>query len=248
MIRPNTGRIRRHRLSGPAGESMPEDAALVDVRDLHCAFAEGGRTHTVLDALSLTVRRGETVALVGRSGSGKSTALNLIAGLATPDGGVVRVEGVDVHALTERERTLLRRRRIGFVYQFFNLIETLSVRDNVMLPLELDRRASRGDREQADALLAEVGLADRAGSFPDRLSGGEQQRVALVRALVHEPALILADEPTGNLDGETGAGVLDLLERLVQRSGGGMILVTHSAEVAARAQRVLTLRDGRLAA
>lgn len=226
---------------------MPDPAHLVEIDDLHCSFTEGGRVHTVLDGLALTVGRGETVALLGRSGCGKSTLLNLVSGLATPGTGSIRVDGVDVHALGERERTLLRRRRIGFVYQFFNLIATLSVRDNVMLPLELDGRDTTAGHDRADGLLADVGLAGRADSFPDRLSGGEQQRVALVRALIHEPPLLLADEPTGNLDGETGTIVLDLLDSLVRRSGHGMMLVTHSREIAARADRVLTLRDGRLA-
>ena len=223
-------------------------APLVDLHDLHHGFTEGERHHAVLDGITLALQSGETVALLGRSGSGKSTLLNLISGLAAPDAGHIRVEGVDVRALSERDLTLLRRRRIGFVYQFFNLITTLSVLDNVMLPLELDRRTTREDETRARALLAEAGLGGREESFPDRLSGGEQQRVALVRALIHEPALLLADEPTGNLDSETGGVVLDLLDRLVQRAGHGMLLVTHSREIARRADRILTLRDGRLVA
>lgn len=226
---------------------MSGSPPIVDVRDLHCSFVEGGQAHAVLAGLSLTVEHGESVALLGRSGSGKSTLLNLISGLAMADAGTIRVGGVDVRGLGERDRTLLRRRRIGFVYQFFNLIETLSVRDNILLPLELDGRLTATDHGHVDGLLDTIGLAERAQAFPDRLSGGEQQRVALARALVHEPALLLADEPTGNLDGETGARVLALLDGLAHRSAHGMILVTHSREVAARADRVLTLRDGRLA-
>lgn len=221
---------------------------LIEIDNLRHGFTEGERHHAVLDGVTLTLRPGETVALLGRSGSGKSTLLNLVSGLATPRSGRITVSGVDVRALNERDRTLLRRRHIGFIYQFFNLIATLSVLDNVMLPLELERRTTRSDEDHARALLAETGLEDRAHSFPDRLSGGEQQRVALVRALIHEPALVLADEPTGNLDTETGAVVLGLLERLVRRAGHGMLLVTHSRETAERADRILTLRDGRLAA
>ena len=221
---------------------------LVAVRDLQCSFTEGGQRHAVLAGIDLQLAAGETVALVGRSGSGKSTLLNLISGLAVPDSGHIAVAGRDIRRLDEKQRTLLRRRQIGFIYQFFNLIETLSVFDNIMLPLELDGRTGTVEYERARQLLAEVGLEGRRDTFPDRLSGGEQQRVALVRALIHEPPLVLADEPTGNLDEETGRTVLDLLERLVRRSGHGMLLVTHSPEVAARADRILTLRDGRLAA
>lgn len=226
---------------------MPTDpTALVDIHDLRHGFTEGDRHHAVLDGITLALQPGETVALLGRSGSGKSTLLNLIGGLAVPAGGHIRVAGVDIRALGERDLTLLRRRRIGFIYQFFNLIATLSVLDNVLLPVELDGRLTDDDRTRARSLLAEAGLAGREDSYPDRLSGGEQQRVALVRALIHEPALILADEPTGNLDSETGSIVLDLLDRLVQRAGHGMLLVTHSQEVAQRADRILALRDGRL--
>lgn len=219
---------------------------LVAIRDLRTGFREAGRYHIVLDGIDLDIAPGETVALLGRSGSGKSTLLNLVSGLAAPDAGQILLDGLDLRTLGERDRTLLRRRRIGFIYQFFNLIHTLSVIDNVLLPLELDRRTTEADDARAASLLAEVGLGERADSFPDRLSGGEQQRVALVRALIHAPALVLADEPTGNLDAETGTRVLDLLDRLVRQNGHGMMLVTHSREVAARADRVLTLRDGRL--
>lgn len=223
---------------------MPD--ILVEIDALHCAYAEGGTRHDVLRGLSLQLARGEALALTGRSGSGKSTLLNVVSGIARPDSGSVRIDGNDVHALTEQARTLLRRRHVGFVYQFFNLIDTLSVLDNVLLPLELDGRADEVGRARAAALLAEVGLADRAASFPDRLSGGERQRVALVRALVHQPALVLADEPTGNLDDETGRVVMDLIHHLVRRAGHSLILVTHSHEVAAHADRTLTLVDGRL--
>ncbi len=221
---------------------------IVVFEDVHYGYVEAGRRHEVLHGIDGTIGRGETVALLGRSGSGKSSLLNLTAGLAQPGRGRIRVAGEDIAALDETARTRLRRRHIGFVYQFFNLIDTLSVRDNALLPLELDGRVDDTSLERVDSLLAEVGLADRLEARPDALSGGEQQRVALVRALAHSPALVLADEPTGNLDSETGTKVLDLLDRLVRDAGHSLLLVTHSSEVAARADRVLHLVDGRLQA
>jgi putative ABC transport system ATP-binding protein len=185
-------------------------------------------------------------ALVGPSGSGKSTLLNLVAGIDLPDAGEVEVDGVGIHALSERDRTLLRRYRMGFVFQFYNLIPTLTVEENLLLPLELAGRVESVHRARAHALLAQVGLGDRLRSWPDRLSGGEQQRVALARALVHEPALILADEPTGNLDREAGRRVLDLLLRLVRGAGATLLIATHSEAAARRADRVVEIVDGRL--
>jgi putative ABC transport system ATP-binding protein len=219
---------------------------LVEVRGLRRVYREGERRRSVLDGLELRITAGECVALLGRSGSGKSTLLNLISGIDRPDAGVVRVAGHDLTALDERGRTLFRRRHIGFVYQFFNLIPTLTVAENLRLPLELNGLIDDCGERIAHWLEA-VGLADRAASYPDRLSGGEQQRVALARALVHEPALVLADEPTGNLDAETGHQVLDLLGRLVRETGHTLLVVTHAEAVAAAADRVLTLVDGRLA-
>ncbi|MDX1608994.1 MAG: ABC transporter ATP-binding protein [Halofilum sp. (in: g-proteobacteria)] len=227
---------------------MSGDQAALELNDVSYGYLEAGRHHVVLHEVALDVAAGETVAIVGRSGAGKSTLLNLIGGLAPPESGRIRVGGHDLATLGERGRTLLRRRHIGFVYQFFNLIDTLDVEDNVLLPLELDGGADAAGRERARQLLAEVGLADRARARPDRLSGGEQQRVAVVRALAHRPGLVLADEPTGNLDAETGEAVLALLDRLVRRGGHSLVLVTHSDTVAGVADRVLRLADGRLAA
>jgi putative ABC transport system ATP-binding protein len=218
--------------------------ARVEVTAVRKAFAEGGRQREVLAGLSLTVGEGEIVALQGRSGSGKSTLLNVIAGIDRPDQGAVAVDGAVLSALPERERTLFRRRHIGFVFQFFNLLPTLTVAENVRLPLELLGR--REEVAEVERLLAAVGLADRAGAFPDRLSGGEQQRVAVARALAHGPSLVLADEPTGALDAETGRAVLTLLVTLARAAGRTVILATHSAEVARAADRVLTLQSGRL--
>jgi putative ABC transport system ATP-binding protein len=184
--------------------------------------------------------------ILGRSGSGKSTLLNLVAGIEPPSGGRVEVGGVDLGALPERRRTLFRRDRVGFVFQFFNLLPTLTVEENLRLPLELAGRTGPGDQRRAGELLAEVGLAERAGAFPDRLSGGEQQRVAVARALVHDPLLVLADEPTGNLDHDTGLAVLALLDRLTRGAGKTLLMATHSREVAGMADRVLAIEDGRL--
>ena len=215
----------------------------VDIHSVSKAFEEGGRRREVLRDLSLAVSPGEVVALVGRSGSGKSTLLNVIAGIDRPSAGSIAVDGELVSALGERERTLFRRRRLGFVFQAFNLLPTLTVAENVLLPLEL---VGRTDRAQVTRLLAAVGLEDRAGAFPDRLSGGEQQRVAVARALAHDPGLVLADEPTGALDGQTGQTVLELLLGLARDGRRSVILVTHSREVARAADRVLVLESGRL--
>jgi putative ABC transport system ATP-binding protein len=217
---------------------------VVRITDLDKGYSEGGRWHAVLTGLSLEVEAGASVALLGPSGSGKSTLLNMISAMDTPDGGVVEVAGRDLTALNERDRTLFRRTHMGFVFQFFNLIPTLTVEENLLLPLELAGQSKRDLHGRALDLLGSVGLTGREESFPDRLSGGEQQRVAVARALVHRPRLVLADEPTGNLDRETGDRVLDLLESLVRDEGTTLLTVTHSERVARRADRILTLRDG----
>jgi putative ABC transport system ATP-binding protein len=219
---------------------------LLEVEGLTRTYTEGERTRAVLQDIGFVVHRGECVALLGRSGSGKSTLLNLIAGIDRPDAGEVSIAQTRLTRLSERERTLFRRQHIGFVYQSYNLIPTLSVEENLLLPLELNGWAPARARAAAHQLLAEVGLAERAASFPDRLSGGEQQRVAVARALVHEPTLVLADEPTGTLDAETGRQVLELFNRLLRALGKTLVVVTHSREVTRFADRVLTLEDGRL--
>ena len=218
----------------------------VRLRDLSRSFQEGTRRHRVLDAVSTCFHRGESVALRGRSGSGKSTLLNLISGIDRPDSGSVEIDGLDVTTMSERDRTLYRRRHIGFVYQAFNLVPTLSVEDNVRLVLELNDIEHEEASARIATLLEAVGLADRAASHPDVLSGGEQQRVAIARALAHWPSLILADEPTGNLDDVTAGSVLDLLDRLVRQEGGTMLVATHSATVASFCDRTIELHNGRL--
>lgn len=207
------------------------------------SFEEGGRVRPVLNAVDAVIAQGAFVVLLGRSGSGKSTLLNLVAGLDAPDSGHIEVAGVPISELGERERTLFRRTNIGFVYQFFNLISTLDVLENVRLPLELAGATEAVAGRAAMEMLEAVGLADRAGAMPDRLSGGEQQRVAIARALVAQPRLVLADEPTGNLDAETGEVVLELLLRLTRSSGRSLIVATHSRKVASAADIVLRL-DG----
>jgi putative ABC transport system ATP-binding protein len=207
------------------------------------AYDEGGRPHPVLRDVTLALPAGACVAILGRSGSGKSTLLNLIAGLDAPDSGEVRVAGMAITRLSERDRTLFRRHHIGFVYQFFNLIPTLTVIENVRLPLDLVGR--EGDAAAlALGLLEQVGLAERRDSFPDRLSGGEQQRVAIARALAADPPVVLADEPTGNLDAETGERVLALLLALTRDRGRTLVVATHSRTVAAAADRALRIEDG----
>ena len=225
---------------------MSESTLDIELRGLRRRFREGARDHVVLDGVDLAIRRGETVALRGRSGSGKSTLLNLVGGIDAPDAGTVTVAGVELTTLTERERTLFRRANIGFVYQAFNLVPTLNVADNVRLVLELNKVPAADIGARIAELLDAVGLGDRADSYPDVLSGGEQQRVAIARALCHEPAVLLADEPTGNLDDATAEGVLTLLDKLVRDSGHTMLIATHSQHIAARCDRVLELHNGRL--
>ena len=222
--------------------------AFLRFHDLSKSYFEGDVRRVVLQNAHAEFRPGEVTAVLGRSGSGKSTLLNLISGIDAPDSGQVWVDGRDLTALSERERTLFRRARIGFIFQFFNLIPTLTVGENVSLPLELNRVPRPQARHKAQQLLDEVGLLDRWATFPEKLSGGEQQRVALARALVHDPLLILADEPTGNLDEETGAQMLSLLSRLARQEGRTLLMVTHNVEAASQADRVLRLTHGQLVA
>jgi putative ABC transport system ATP-binding protein len=210
------------------------------------SYEEAGRLRPVLHEVSAAFAPGEFVVLVGKSGSGKSTLLNLVSGIDTPTSGEITVAGAALTRLSERERTLFRRRSIGFIFQFYNLVPTLTVLENLLLPLELNGRTTPRDRASALDLLAQVGLADRRDTAPDRLSGGEQQRVAVARALVHDPPLVLADEPTGNLDMETGRQVLDLLDTLTRRAGKNLLMVTHSADVVGLADRVFRISEGRL--
>jgi putative ABC transport system ATP-binding protein len=210
------------------------------------SFGAGVHRRSVLDRVSVSIAAASETAIIGRSGCGKSTLLNLISGIDQPDSGRVIFDGVDLGALREPERTVFRRRKVGFVYQFFNLLPTLNVEENVRLVLSLDGVGTAEARRRSRAMLERVGLGDRLHSPVDVLSGGEQQRVALARALVHNPALLLADEPTGNLDEATAAQLAPLLRELARERGATVILVTHDRQLAAGADRSLTLRDGQL--
>lgn len=228
------------------GSSTAPQAPFIRFNGLCKVYQEGGAQRKVLQDASLSARKGEIIAILGKSGSGKTTLLNLISGIDRVECGEVFVGNLNLTGMDESSRTIFRRKNIGFIFQFFNLIPTLSVWENVLLPLELNNLADPVGLERASSLLREVGLAGREKAFPDRLSGGEQQRVAIARALVHDPLLVLADEPTGNLDDETGEHILDLLERLTRQAGKNMLLVTHSNDAAAIADRVFQLHAGHL--
>jgi putative ABC transport system ATP-binding protein len=214
--------------------------------DLTKSYLEGSARRTVLCKVSVEFPLGEFTAILGKSGSGKTTLLNLISGIDRADEGEIFVDGLSLTGLNDYQRTLYRRQNIGFIFQFFNLIPTLTVWENLILPLELNGPLTSAGRQRAESLLEQVGLADRRKAFPDRLSGGEQQRIAITRALVHNPAIVLADEPTGNLDEDTGKHILDLLDSLTRRAGKNLILVTHSPDAAAYADRILFLHDEKL--
>jgi putative ABC transport system ATP-binding protein len=222
------------------------NGALIEITNLNKTYQEGETNRTVLRDINLTFSPGEFCVLLGRSGSGKSTLLNLVSGIDRPDSGNIKVNGVDITALDERSRTLLRRDEIGFVFQFFNLIPTLTVLENVTLPQELAGISLKDASISAQALLDQVGLTGRESTYPDKLSGGQQQRVAIARALAHNPNLVLADEPTGNLDEETGSKVLDLLLNLVRNGNKTLLMATHNPEIAQYADRILRVQDGNL--
>jgi putative ABC transport system ATP-binding protein len=217
-------------------------SAWIELNDVSKRYGQ----QTVLDGANLRVERGQFLAVMGRSGSGKSTLLRLIGGLEAADAGVVRVDGTDLTALTETERARRRRRGLGFVFQSFNLIPTLTVAENVELPLALNDVAADEVRSRSRELLSELGLAACADRFPEDISGGEQQRAAIARAVIHAPKLVLADEPTGNLDAETARHVLELLQRTCGERNATLLVATHSAELAAQAARIVTIRAGRI--
>lgn len=219
---------------------------ILEARDLVKRYPLGEGEVTALRGVSLAVEQGEFVAIMGASGSGKSTMLHLLGGLDLPTSGEVVIDGVNISALDEEHRTLTRRAKTGFVFQFFNLIPLLSVEENVALPFMIGGESAARHRERIKELLDLVGLSDKATHRPDQLSAGEQQRVALARALATRPAILLADEPTGNLDYTTGAEILDLLWNSADVLGQTIVLVTHDARAAAYADRVLVVRDGQV--
>jgi putative ABC transport system ATP-binding protein len=221
-------------------------ATAVTATALTRTYGAGDSAVPALRGVSLEVPAGQFTAVMGPSGSGKSTLMHLLAGLDTPDGGSVHIAGRDITRMSDRELTKLRRTHIGFVFQSFNLLPTLTAEENVALPLTIAGR--RPDRAQLDALLARMGLAERRGHKPAQLSGGQQQRVAVARALIARPTVLFADEPTGNLDSAAGAGVLALLRDAVDADGQTTVMVTHDARAAATADRVLFLADGRIVA
>lgn len=212
--------------------------------ELTKSYIEGGEVRTILRDANLSIPGGQFLAILGKSGSGKTTLLNLLSGIDKADAGKIFINGECLTDLKEPNLTLFRREKIGFIFQFFNLIPTLTVWENVMLPLDLNAKANGRSKTRTEEMLDAVGLLDRRSTFPDRLSGGEQQRVAIARALVHDPQVVLADEPTGNLDEETGRNILVMLDRLTRGMGKNLILVTHSKEATSYADRVVMLRNG----
>ena len=222
---------------------MSKPALAVELTKLTKSYRSGNSLQTVLSEVDLSVERGQFIVILGRSGSGKSTLLNLLGAMDKPTSGRVTIEDADISELGDHERTLFRRTSLGFIFQAYNLIPTLSVQENILLPLALNNGA---DEAGIIDLLEELGLGDKADAFPEDLSGGEQQRVAIARALIHTPSLILADEPTGNLDVDTGREIIRLIDQLVRRNGQTLIMATHSQEVIGYADRVLTITDKKL--
>ena len=217
---------------------------LLQCTQLQKTYGRGAAAVHALNGVDLTVEHGEFTAIVGASGSGKSTLLHILAGVDKPTGGTVLVDGVDVGRLDPTRAALFRRRKVGLVYQFFNLIPTLTVEQNILMPLLLDKR--RPDPDELRRLVSALGLQDKLQALPGQLSGGQQQRTAIARALCYRPALLLADEPTGNLDRKNSGEILDLLQLCHRNLGQTILLVTHDERLAAQAERVITLSDGRI--
>jgi putative ABC transport system ATP-binding protein len=221
--------------------------SIVQIHALSKHYEEGGKSLKVLDSVDLHIQSGEFFVLLGKSGSGKSTLLNLMSGIDQPDDGQIIIAGTDITRMDDKQQTLFRRDHIGIIFQFFNLIPTLTVLENITLPGELRGDARRVVEGKARGLLQRVGLENRADTFPDRLSGGEQQRVAIARALASEPALVLADEPTGNLDEDTGRNILTLLTEVTCGVGKTLVMATHNPEILPLADRVCRIHEGKLA-
>jgi putative ABC transport system ATP-binding protein len=224
----------------------PSSNGFIQFKHIAKSYREGDLIREVLTDATISIHKGEFIAILGRSGSGKSTLLNLISGIDEVDHGLITLGGKELTSLNDHERTIFRRHNIGFIFQFFNLISTLTVLENVMLPLELNATNPDVARRKANHLIEEVGLEGRENTYPDRLSGGEQQRVSIARALVHDPMLVLADEPTGNLDEATGKQILTMIDQLTRKRGDNLILVTHSGYAASYADRIIYLQDGKL--
>lgn len=222
----------------------PAATAIVEARDVHKTYDTGSVQVHALRGVHLQIRRGEMVAIMGPSGCGKTTLLNCLAGLDGIDSGQVIIDGVPLHQMNDRQKTDLRARKMGFVFQFYNLLPVLSALENVELPMLVSGMRAAEARQRAHDALAIVGLRDRGSHRPAELSGGQQQRVTIARALANQPALIWADEPTGDLDSETSGEIMDLLGRLNKENGQTFVIVTHAPEVGARADRIVRMRDG----
>jgi putative ABC transport system ATP-binding protein len=220
--------------------------AIITLDNVSKSYVQGGKTQTVLRGCSAAFPEGGCTVLLGKSGSGKSTLLNMLGGIDTPDAGRIVVAGAEPSAMHDHALTLFRRRTVGYVFQFFHLLPSLTVLENITLPQELDGKSGRLLRGRAEELLERVGLADKIDSMPETLSGGEQQRVAIVRALAHDPAVLLADEPTGNLDAATGDQVLRLLLELTREAGKTLVMATHSHDMLPHADLLFEVRDGTL--
>lgn len=218
--------------------------AVLEVKDLTKEYGQGDSKVVALDHVSFCVERGEFVAIVGASGSGKSTLMNMIGGIDNPTSGDVIIEGKNISNLSEDELAIFRRRNLGMIYQFYNLVPTLTARENIILPWRLDGRKENGSK--VEGLLKVLGLTERAHHLPSQMSGGQQQRVSIGRALINDPAFILADEPTGNLDSKTSAEIIDLLKYTNEQFNQTILLITHDDKIALRADRVITIGDGRI--
>lgn len=217
---------------------------IIEVKNICKSFGCKENRTKVLDDLSLTVEKGEFLSLMGASGSGKSTLLYLIGGLDTPDSGEILLNGRDIAKLRDKELSKLRREGMGFVFQFFNLVQNLTVEDNILLPLVMDGKDPKKYRERLDSILKTAGLSEKRRSYPSQLSGGQQQRCAIARAVIYEPQILLADEPTGNLDSKSGTGIMELFRRINKENGITILMVTHSLECADYSDKVITLCDG----
>ena len=222
------------------------DSSIVQFHNLTKTYTEGKQSRTILNNINATFNTGEFILLMGQSGSGKSTLLNLISGIDAPDSGDILVNNVAINRLSERRRTLFRREHIGFIFQFFNLIPTLTVFENDTLALHLNGGVTAAKAQEVQILLERVGLSQRQAAFPDRLSGGEQQRVAILRAIAHNPTLLLADEPTGNLDEDTGQTIMQLLLELTRQANKTLIMATHNPEIIPLADKVYRIKHGEL--
>lgn len=218
--------------------------AVLEVKDLTKIYGKDNTEIRALDHISFKVEKGEFVAIIGASGSGKSTLMNLVGGIDSPTSGSVVIDGNEIYKLDESERAIFRRRNIGMVYQFYNLIPTLTVSENIMLPRLLDNR--KPDQEKLSAIINMIGLSERTGHLPSELSGGQQQRVSVGRALINDPAFILADEPTGNLDSKSSGEIMNLLKSANKQSNQTLLVITHDEKIALQADRIITISDGKI--